>query len=70
MNHSTLLAACYSNYNDLLREWGRMLDTHENIGAFVFMPEGYVPAKAFNDVHYEFWPMPEVQAYLKVGKQV
>ena len=38
----------YSNYTTLRAEWSRKIDEHENIGAFVFKPEGYPPAKSFD----------------------
>jgi len=67
MTYPTVLKAIYTNYSTLREEWSSKIDQHENIGAFVFKPDGYSTAESFDQVEYEFWPITVVQAYLEKG---
>ena len=43
------------------------MDDANNIGAFVFHPEGYAHAGSFEEVQYSYWPLPKISDYLQHG---
>jgi hypothetical protein len=67
MTHHDLLTHIYAHYSTLRTEWSHAIDTHENIGAFAFLPEGYSGVDTLDQVKYEFWPWPTMRAYLIKG---
>jgi hypothetical protein len=69
MTYSFLLTQVYANYATLRAELSRMFEKYENIGAFVFEPEGYSTAETFAQVKYEFWPITVLQEYLAKGAE-
>jgi hypothetical protein len=69
MTYPTLLKGIYTHYSTLRDEWSSKIDQHENIGAFVFEPEGYSTAESFDQVKYEFWPITSMQEYLEKGEE-
>ncbi|RPH37494.1 hypothetical protein EHM92_02545 [bacterium] len=66
MKYSELLTAIYGHFDRLLNS---PVTTTETDGAFVFLPEDYVKAESFDQVHYEFWPVQVIRRFLLAGGQ-
>jgi hypothetical protein len=67
MTYQDLLSEIYANYTTLLQSWDAEMEKAENIGAYVFLPDGYCHSKVLSETKSEFWTLPEVQAYLVAG---
>jgi hypothetical protein len=64
MTYADLLSAIYTQFDALRDVWENERTTGEGIGAFAFLPEGYVHARRFDETKYEFWSIEHVQDYL------
>jgi hypothetical protein len=69
VNHPELITAIYERFQVLKQKWDESVSAADNIGVLVFKLEAITDARSSPSLDSEFWPLPEAQAYLTVGKQ-
>ena len=65
MTYSALLTAIYADYDKLWDAWTAEMERAEDIGMFVFIPEGYKRADALGQASYSYWTTERARAYVE-----
>lgn len=70
MNYPELITAIYESFPVLKQKWDEAVSAADNIGVLVFKLGVITDSQSPTSIDSEFWPLPQAQAYLTVGKRL